>query len=104
MKQPRKPFMPVTPDVDDDALESLARDKGVGLLVKPVANRAGEEEALSMPSPSGSGMAELASASSPAHSSQATPRSRMSFSFTWMLTIRQTTWPISNIRVDTGLT
>jgi len=42
MKPTRAPFMPVTPDVDDDALETLARDKGVGALVKPVANRSGE--------------------------------------------------------------
>lgn len=42
MKQNRAPFMPVTPDIDDDALETLAREKGVGALVKPVANRAGE--------------------------------------------------------------
>lgn len=42
MKQQRAPFMPVTPDIDDDAIESLARGKGVGSLVKPVANRAGE--------------------------------------------------------------
>ena len=34
--------MPVTPDIDDDALETLARDKGVGALVKPLANRSGE--------------------------------------------------------------
>lgn len=42
MKRQRAPFMPVTPDIDDDAIESLARGKGVGSLVKPVANRAGE--------------------------------------------------------------
>jgi hypothetical protein len=47
MKQNRPPFMPVTPDIDDDALESLAREKGVGSLVKPVANRAGEMRASS---------------------------------------------------------
>ena len=44
MKQQRTPFMPVTPDIDDDAIESLARGKGVGSLVKPVANRAGKEQ------------------------------------------------------------
>lgn len=42
MTKQRAPFMPVTPDIDDDALETLARDKGVGSLVKPVANRSGE--------------------------------------------------------------
>ncbi|MFN3625308.1 MAG: hypothetical protein ACK4TP_14740 [Hyphomicrobium sp.] len=42
MKQTRAPFMPVTDDIDDDKLERLAADKGVGALVKPVANGAGE--------------------------------------------------------------
>lgn len=34
MKSQRTPFMPVTPDIDDDELERLARDKGVGAMVK----------------------------------------------------------------------
>lgn len=34
MKPQRTPFMPVTPDIDDDELERLARDKGVGAMVK----------------------------------------------------------------------
>ena len=44
MKQQRAPFMPVTPDIDDDRLERLAAEKGVGSLVKPVANGAGESK------------------------------------------------------------
>lgn len=35
MRTQRAPFMPVTPDIDDDKLERLARDKGVGAMVKP---------------------------------------------------------------------
>lgn len=73
MKQTRAPFMPVTPDIDDDALESLARDKGVGALVKPVANRAGEApSSLAKPAPSSS-----ITQAVPSPSSEATPRSRM---------------------------
>lgn len=71
MKQQRAPFMPVTPDIDDAALESLAREKGVGALVKPVAGRAGEAprvEAKVKP------QADTAQASG---ESQPTPRSRM---------------------------
>lgn len=79
MKQTRAPFMPVTPDIDDAALESLARDKGVGALVKPVANRAGE--ALSSPAkpvPSSSASSPSPSTqTAPSPSSEATPRSRM---------------------------
>ena len=44
MKQTRAPFMPVTDDIDDDKLERLAAEKGVGALVKPVANGAGEKQ------------------------------------------------------------
>lgn len=42
MKQQRAPFLPVTNDIDDDKLEKLAADKGVGSLVKPLVNGAGE--------------------------------------------------------------
>lgn len=42
MKNQRAPFAPITPDIDDDKLERLAAGKGVGALVKPVANAAGE--------------------------------------------------------------
>ncbi len=77
MKQTRAPFMPVTPDIDDDALESLARDKGVGALVKPVANRAGEAPSSpAKPVPSSSASSSITQAA-PSPSSEATPRSRM---------------------------
>lgn len=72
MKQQRAPFMPVTPDIDDDALESLARDKGVGSLVKPVASKAGEgtrAEAKVTPAP--------ADTAQDSDDRQPTPRSRM---------------------------
>lgn len=39
----RAPFVPLAPEVDDDRLERLAAEKGVGALVKPVANGAGEK-------------------------------------------------------------
>jgi hypothetical protein len=42
MKQTRAPFLPVTDDIDDDKLERLAAEKGVGAMVKPVANATGE--------------------------------------------------------------
>ena len=43
MRHERKPFMPVSNDVDD-RLEQLAREKGVGKFEAPapVAQRAGE--------------------------------------------------------------
>lgn len=40
--QPRAPFLAITPDIDDGKLERLAADKGVGALVKPDVNGAGE--------------------------------------------------------------
>lgn len=48
MKPERKPFMPVSNDVDDDRLEQLAREKGVGKLETPVRtdSRAGEGSGL----------------------------------------------------------
>lgn len=46
MRPSPTPFLPVTADIDDEALESLARDKGVGALVKPErAQRAAIEPA-----------------------------------------------------------
>lgn len=51
MKQTRAPFMSITPDVDDDKLEKLAAEKGVGALVKPVANGAGEERPVAASKP-----------------------------------------------------
>lgn len=45
MKQTRTPFLPVSSDIDDDKLERLAAEKGVGSLVKPVANGGGEAKA-----------------------------------------------------------
>lgn len=88
MAQQRAPFMPVSPDIDDDALESLARDKGVGALVKPVANRAGEGRPSNAQSKSTTeaprmtpSVATAAATSTPAPTerpvNEATPRSRM---------------------------
>lgn len=64
MKTERAPFAPISPDIDDDRLERLAAEKGVGALVKPVAKRAGE------------GQPRTAEAR-PAPSPDATPRSEM---------------------------
>lgn len=82
MTKQRAPFMPVTPDFDDDALENLARDKGVGSLVKPVAAREGEGAAISTSPTSASAktaapLAVEKVAPATSSSSGATPRSRM---------------------------
>lgn len=49
MKQQRAPFQPVSADIDDQKLERLAAEKGVGSLVKPVANGAGAAKQVSEP-------------------------------------------------------
>jgi hypothetical protein len=49
MKAQRVPFLPVTTDVDDDKLERLAQEKGVGSLVKPTANKNRAGEGATMP-------------------------------------------------------
>lgn len=77
MKQQRAPFMPVTPDIDDDALENLARDKGVGALVKPVANRAGEGPPTVVASTPVPATQQPADATEHGAASVPTPRSRM---------------------------
>ena len=80
--------MPVTPDIDDEALEGLAREKGVGALVKPVANRAGEgrpsnaqltskTEPPRMPPPPTTPTASAAPSSTERQATEATPRNRM---------------------------
>jgi hypothetical protein len=63
MKEDRKPFMSLDMDVDDEKLEKLAATKGVGVLVKPEANGAGEGAEAKRKAPT------------PANG--ATPRSRM---------------------------
>lgn len=73
MKNQRAPFLPVSSDIDDDKLERLAHDKGVGALVKPTGNqnRAGEGAVQSAASP------ESKAKEAEASLSGATPRSRM---------------------------
>ena len=73
MKTQRAPFMPVSNDIDDDQLERLARDKGVGALVKPERVQARAGEAVTAPAP----IAAKASSETDATASGATPRSRM---------------------------
>ena len=51
MKPTRAPFLPVSTDIDDDKLERLAAEKGVGSLVKPVANRAGDTKPVTEAKP-----------------------------------------------------
>ena len=74
MSKKRAPFLPVSSDIDDDKLERLARDKGVGAFVKPAQNesRAGEE--AQMPA---APAAPKQKAEAPAADTGATPRSRM---------------------------
>ena len=42
MKSQRAPFAPIAPDIDDDKLERLAAEKGVGAMVKPTATGEGQ--------------------------------------------------------------
>lgn len=74
MSKQRAPFLPVSSDIDDDKLERLARDKGVGAFVKPTsnANRAGEG-AQEPAAP----VAPKQKVETPAADTGATPRSRM---------------------------
>jgi hypothetical protein len=68
--------MPVTPDIDDDQLERLAQDKGVGALVKPLANRNRAGEGASAATDVAASKAASAAEEKPM-ASGATPRSRM---------------------------
>jgi hypothetical protein len=78
MKSQRAPFLPVVGDIDDDKLEQLARDKGVGSLVKTTTNqnKAGQGAAAEKPAQVDVGV-EAAAGSDAADASAATPRSRM---------------------------
>ena len=71
MKTQRAPFLPVTSDIDDDKLERLAKEKGVGSLVKPTANNRVGEGAMPAIPPGPSTVDHETPAST------ATPRSRM---------------------------
>lgn len=75
MSKQRAPFLPVSSDIDDDKLERLARDKGVGAFVKPTsnANRAGE----GAQEPAAVAAAPKQKTETPAADTGATPRSRM---------------------------
>lgn len=72
MKTERAPFLPVSSDIDDDRLERLAEEKGVGSLVKTTSNRNGAGEGAPLPVTK-SPKPERAQIST----SEATPRSRM---------------------------
>lgn len=50
MKQERAPFLPLAPDIDDDRLEQLARDKGVGVMERPAKIAQGAPAASASPS------------------------------------------------------
>lgn len=67
MKANRPPFVPLDPDLDDRKLETLAREKGVGTLQRPVLQG---EQGPTMASPA------LAPIPEPPVSG-ATPRARM---------------------------
>lgn len=80
MKTERAPFMPVTPDFDDDRLEQLASAKGVGALVRPetLKPRAGQGTAPSRTAPQALPATPADDESRPvAAADHATPRSRM---------------------------
>jgi hypothetical protein len=67
MRLERKPFMPVSNDVDDDRLEQLAREKGVGKMETPMRPECrGGEVPPTAPEPD-----------SELRNSGATPRSKM---------------------------
>lgn len=68
MKQERAAFVPLTPEIDDDRLEQLAREKGVGTLERP----ARKEQVASAPAASAPTKASAAT-----NDRGATPRSRM---------------------------
>ncbi len=74
MKTQRAPFQPVSSDIDDDRLERLAEEKGVGSMVKTVTNqsRAGEAVPIQAPVPTVQKAADIEVAAA-----GATPRSRM---------------------------
>lgn len=78
MKSQRAPFLPVVGDIDDDKLEQLARDKGVGSLVKTTTNqnKAGQGAGAEKPAQIDAGV-EAAAAPDSLDASAATPRSRM---------------------------
>lgn len=65
----RRPFVPLAPDIDDTRLEQLARDKGVGILERPIA--AGPAESSAAPD---TGNVHTAR---PSADMSATPRGRM---------------------------
>lgn len=73
MKTERAPFMPLDPDIDDDKIERLARDKGVGKFERPQSEKKG-------PSPLATIKVEEPAAivaTPPSKEGEPTPRSRM---------------------------
>ena len=78
MKPQRTPFLPVSSDIDDDRLERLAEEKGVGSMVKTTANKNRAGEGASVPTQAV--LLVVAADAQPASVCQATgatPRSRM---------------------------
>lgn len=78
MTKQRAPFMPVTPDIDDDQLERLAHDKGVGAMVRPASQQSSTEAPVgqgAQPPVSPPAKPKVAKAS--ASAATATPRSEM---------------------------
>ena len=73
MKTERAPFMPLDPDIDDDKIERLAREKGVGTFERPRKDEKGASPVAAIK------VEETAAivAASPAEEGEPTPRSRM---------------------------
>lgn len=69
-KQVRAPFLPLKSDIDDDRLERLAREKGVGTMARPPKGEQGTAgpRAIQAPAPT------VIASTNP---TGATPRSRM---------------------------
>ena len=79
MTKQRAPFMPVTPDIDDEQLERLASNKGVGAMVRPTeAERNVEQPAgQGAPVPPAAPVTRKLKAEAQPPAIEATPRSRM---------------------------
>ncbi|MHA6298770.1 hypothetical protein [Devosia sp. CAU 1758] len=71
MKLERAPFMPLDPDIDDDKIERLAREKGVGKFERPQREEKGAPVVVAPVKDADAAASERDDAGQP------TPRSRM---------------------------
>lgn len=73
MKTERAPFMPLDPDIDDDKIERLARDKGVGKFERPRSEEKGPSPVATVKVDEPAAIV----AAPPSEEGEPTPRSRM---------------------------